>query len=83
VTRSAAEARAEFQRCGASVAAWAVSNGFSPQLVYRVLRGHAAKRGQSHRIAVLLGLKEGEPTMSDGPTLGRRSERVWPPGKPP
>ena len=83
MTRSAAEARAEFQRSGTSVAAWAVSNGFSPQLVYRVLRGHAVKRGQSHRIAVLLGLKEGEPSMSDGPTSARESESDWRSGKPP
>ena len=82
VTRSAAEARAEFKRRGESVAAWAVANGFSPQLVYRVLNGHAPERGQSHRIAVRLGLKEGscgdiEASMTGGSRL------TQPPGERP
>jgi gp16 family phage-associated protein len=82
VTRSAAEARAEFKRRGASVAAWAVANGFSPQLVYRVLNGHAPERGQSHRIAVRLGLKEGSCGDIEGSNAGG-SRLAQPLGEPP
>lgn len=53
----------EFTRRGVSVAAWARAHGFSPALVYRVLRGEQpCLRGQCHRIAVALSLKTG----SDG-----------------
>lgn len=58
--RTAKEAKDEFERCGVSIAEWARSNGFSTGLVYRVLNGTAAKRGQSHEIAVRLGLKSGD-----------------------
>ena len=58
--RTPNEAKKEFERCGVSIAEWARSNGFSTTLVYRVLNGTAAKRGQSHEIAVRLGLKDGE-----------------------
>ncbi len=53
------EIRRELERNGLSLAAWARQNGFSESLTYRVMRGHEAKLGQSHRIAVALGLKEG------------------------
>lgn len=53
------EIRRELSRNGLSLAAWARQNGFSEALTYRVMRGHEAKLGQSHRIAVALGLKEG------------------------
>lgn len=53
------EIRAELARNGLSLASWARSHGFSEALTYRVMRGHPAKLGQSHRIAVALGLKEG------------------------
>ncbi len=59
--RSAAEVRAEFARLGLSIGAWARSHGFSAQLVYQVLAGRKrAVRGQSHEIAVRLGLKRGQ-----------------------
>lgn len=52
------EIRALFQADGTSVASWARSNGFAPPLVYRVLRGETqCLRGQTHQIAVALGLK--------------------------
>lgn len=48
------------RRNGVTPHAWAKANGFSPFLVYRLLEDpKRGTRGQSHRIAVLLGLKEG------------------------
>lgn len=53
--------RAEFLRSGQSFAEWARQHGFSRHLVCMVLAGRAqGRRGKSHQIAVLLGLKEGE-----------------------
>lgn len=50
----------EFNRRGETFADWAKSNGFPPYLVSQVITGkNAASRGQGHRIAVLLGLKDG------------------------
>lgn len=50
----------EFARHGVSIAAWARQEGFSAPLVYQVLRGaRTCTRGQSHEIAVALGLKAG------------------------
>ena len=59
--RTGAELRAEFERRGLSIAEWARAHGFSSALVYQVLTGRKrCVRGQSHQIAVLLGLKQGE-----------------------
>lgn len=58
--RSAADVINEFRLRGISVAEWARRNGFSPSMVYQVLRsGNIPARGQSHRIAVALGMKAG------------------------
>ena len=55
------EIRKEFAKKGLSISEWARSKGYSTSLVYQVLTGQKkALRGQSHRIAVSLGLKEGE-----------------------
>lgn len=65
MTRTPEEIRAEFQRNGISIASWATANGFSTNLVFEVLAGRKkAIRGQSHQIAVLLGLKEGVVTTA-------------------
>jgi gp16 family phage-associated protein len=54
-------ARAIFENSGWSVAEWARLQGFSTGLVYQVLEGRRkCLRGQSYRIAVALGLKQGE-----------------------
>lgn len=59
--RTPEEARAELKRKGVSVTAWALANGFSPNLVFEVLAGRRSPtRGQTHKIAVKLGLKAGE-----------------------
>lgn len=53
--------RALFADSGISVAEWARVQGFSTGLVYQVLEGRRkCLRGQSHRIAVALGLKKGK-----------------------
>lgn len=58
--RTAADVRTELKAKGVSITQWSLSNGFSPNLVFEVLRGKPATRGQSHRIAVALGMKHGE-----------------------
>jgi gp16 family phage-associated protein len=46
---------------GLSLRGWAIRNGFHPSVVKSVVEGNVSCRfGQSHKIAVLLGLKEGE-----------------------
>ena len=50
--------KAQFRERGESVAAWADANGFSRDVVYRVLNGRSpAWRGQPHKVALALGLK--------------------------
>jgi gp16 family phage-associated protein len=52
--------RAVFEDSGISVAEWARARGFSTSLVYQVLEGRRkCVRGQSHQIAVALGIKQG------------------------
>ncbi len=61
MTRTPEQVRAEFQRKGISIAQWAAANRFSTNLVFEVLSGRKkGVRGQSHQIAVKLGLKQGE-----------------------
>jgi gp16 family phage-associated protein len=47
----------DFRSNGMSVAGWARAHGFSPSLVYQVLAGRKALRGQSFQIARALGMK--------------------------
>jgi len=59
--KTSAEVKAEFKRTGMTVSGWASRHGFKPNLVFEVLHGRSiGNYGQSHRIAVLLGLKNGE-----------------------
>ncbi len=59
--RTPAEARAELDRKGISAGAWAAAHGYSSHLVVAILSGkRKCLRGQSHQIAVMLGIKEGE-----------------------
>lgn len=53
-----AEARAAFAARGINIAEWARARGFSPELTRMVLSGkRKCLRGQSHQIAVALGIK--------------------------
>lgn len=57
---SVKEVRTIFHETGISIAEWARAEGFSPALAYQVIEGkRRCMRGQSHRIAVALGLKDG------------------------
>lgn len=59
--RSLKEAREAFHRSGQSVKTWAQENGVSVALTYEVLGGkRKCLRGQSHKIAVKLGIKDGD-----------------------
>lgn len=58
--KSSQQAKEELRYQGQSMADWARENGFNPELVRRVLLGRGKHlRGESHKIAVKLGLKEG------------------------
>jgi len=74
--RTREEVRAEFLRNGISIAQWATANNFNTNLVGEVLAGRKKGiRGQAHKIAVKLGLKEG-PIVDDNRVaefLSRRS----------
>lgn len=49
-----------FEMSGISVSEWSRVHGFSAILVYQVLDGQRkCRRGQSHQIAIALGLKQG------------------------
>ncbi len=59
--KTAEEVRKDFLYCGASIAGWARSHGFSPNQVVSVLNGrNKGNRGKAHNIAVLLGIKDGD-----------------------
>lgn len=59
--RTRHDARKELDRKGISVAEWARRNGVDLRTTYQVLYGtKKGRRGEAHRVAVLLGIKEGE-----------------------
>lgn len=59
-TKSISDVRADFNRRGITVRQWAKEHGISEGIVYELLRGRfKGYRGQAHKAAVLLGLKEG------------------------
>lgn len=57
------QARARITKGGTTISEWAMKHQVPPHLVYAVLGGNPkckCKRGMSYRIAVLLGIKNGE-----------------------
>jgi len=61
--RTPQQARAWLDYLGITIAQWSREHGFSEPLVHEVLTGRrACRRGQSHNIAVALGMKHGIPT---------------------
>ncbi len=71
--RTREEARAELKKKGVSVTAWALAHGFTTQMVWEVLSGRKkGLRGEAHKIAVQMGLKEGEICQNPGNALGQR-----------
>lgn len=60
-SRTPEETKRLIENSGVSIAEWARENKFSCGLVYQILEGkRRCLRGQSHRIAVALGLKKGK-----------------------
>jgi gp16 family phage-associated protein len=55
------QVRAEFRACGMTQSQWCVANGFSLNVMREVMNGRSLYvYGEAHRIAVALGLKEGQ-----------------------
>ena len=58
--RTLEEVEREFDRRGISKADWAREHGIRPGVLYEIFSLRSAcKRGEAHRAAVLLGLKDG------------------------
>jgi gp16 family phage-associated protein len=58
--KSIQEVRKDFERRGQTYRAWAREHGLSERVVYEILRGRfKGRRGQAHKAAVLLGIKDG------------------------
>lgn len=58
--RTSDEVRAEIERRGKTIREVAQEIGVNERIVYEVLRGRfKGRRGQAHKAAVLLGLKDG------------------------
>ena len=67
MARSPGKIKEEFRLRGLSISGWAKRNGFSQALVYQVLSGQRTPiRGESHRIAVRLGIVDGREEGYDG-----------------
>ena len=68
--KTRAQVREEFARRGWSITGWARKNGFCPVMVSDIINDNEANpkrkclRGESHNIAVALGLKIGEISRS-------------------
>ncbi len=59
--KTAEEAKNEIKKNGMTIAKWSMSNGLPPSVVYAVLKGDLqGNYGNSHKAAVLLGMKHGE-----------------------
>lgn len=59
-TKTAEQVRANLDRRGKTIRDWAREHDLSEKIVYGVLRGRfKGRRGQAHKAAVLLGLKDG------------------------
>ncbi|HHL1989604.1 MULTISPECIES: DNA-binding protein [Acinetobacter calcoaceticus/baumannii complex] len=56
--KSIKQVKDDFLISGKSIAEWSRENNFSPDLVYRILKNNRIpRRGESHKIAVQLGIK--------------------------
>lgn len=72
--RTPDEIRVDFKRQGVSITAWALANGFSTNMVFEVLAGRKkCVRGQAHKIAVMLGLKDGSICDNPANAMERRA----------
>jgi gp16 family phage-associated protein len=72
--KTAEQARADLAHKGVAICAWARAHNLKIWAVRDVLRGHhQMMRGDGHKAAVLLGMKEGE--LYDLPTVPDYSTR--------
>lgn len=79
LTNSLHEVRSVFSDSGVSIAEWARVNGFSTGLVYQVLEGRRkCMRGQSYRIAIALGLRDGVPLDAETLSLRLKGKSLQP-----
>ncbi|HCL4240814.1 DNA-binding protein [Pseudomonas sp. B111] len=63
--KTAEQVKAQFKAKGLTVTQWAKDHGFPPTAVSQVLNGFSkGNYGQSHDIAVALGIKVGEPVAA-------------------
>ncbi|MBS4015404.1 MAG: DNA-binding protein [Candidatus Latescibacteria bacterium] len=59
--KTAEQVKDEFRRKGVTISGWAKKHGFRPAAVQLVIDGKAkCYYGNAHKIAVLLGMKDGE-----------------------
>ena len=59
--KTAQEVKDEFRKKGITFNAWARDKGFSPIAVHKVIHGKTkCWYGNGHKIAVMLGMKDGE-----------------------
>jgi gp16 family phage-associated protein len=59
--RTPEEVRADLDRKGIGITQWARQHNVQARTVYDLLYGKSqGRRGEAHRVAVLLGLKDGE-----------------------
>ena len=66
--------RAQFVASGTNISEWARDRGFTLQLVHQILRGErSCMRGESHRIAVALGIKDDAPVPG---TIASKARRI-------
>ncbi|MBP0943167.1 DNA-binding protein [Pseudomonas alliivorans] len=64
--RTAAQAKAWLEQQGKSVQEFARENSIDPATTYQVLAGRKkGKRGEAHKVAVLLGMKVGSIPSGD------------------
>lgn len=74
--KTAKQVREELKHRGENMAQWARRNGFKPSDVRNVLYGKAkANWGESHKIAVKLGIKAGEIIEEGSDLCAQRSEQ--------
>lgn len=65
--RTAAQAKAWLEQQGKSVQEFARENNVDPATTYQILSGRKkGRRGEAHRVAVLLGMKVGVIVAADG-----------------
>jgi gp16 family phage-associated protein len=74
--RTAAQAKAWLEQQGKSVQEFARENNVDPATTYQILSGRKkGRRGEAHRVAVLLGMKIGVAVAADGSLIELPSDQ--------